>query len=500
MSADRTGEPSDQPHRARVMAVVFPLLLAAHLVVAGVCRFNLRTSEDVEIALQWGIPVGCALWAYLVVATYRKTGWGDRNQGFGRIFLTSIGTAVASALVICSLHWTVPCEGYEVARYYRALALSASVFVFANAAIVFVLIALLYVLCARLWTSILIGMSITVLLHVIHMVKYIVLQQHLYTWDYMLLGDMFEVLPMMLSTAGAIGAIAGGGVIVVAIGAVAWKESPVDSLRRRAGLLLGGLSTVGVVLLLTTIGATGRGNEPREFFPMWNRLSYNSHYNKSGFYFALLRGTRYLENSRSPEGYSPEAMERIARQYPRTKGEIVPTADVILYMVESLADLSEYGLTYRTDPIPNFHAIARRHAGGRLIVPIYGGNTPNTEFEVLTGLSRVHPWPHDLSYAYRQWITDDTPALPWVFRRWGYRTAVVSGATADFFAEKEAYPRLGFHEFRALGDRAGVATKFDLVSDEAVVDEVISILRSAASEAEAGTTRRRPCFLSITTD
>jgi phosphoglycerol transferase MdoB-like AlkP superfamily enzyme len=493
--ADGTEQDVGGPRRPRAASRAFPLLLGGHLVVAGFLGFDLFTSDALEIALHWVAVVVGGVWALLVWRAYARSAWRERHPGFARLFPASVATALASALVLFALIVTVDCKPHEVERYIRALLLSVSVYPFANAAVAFALMSLVYLGTGRAWTSIWLGAVLTATLLGIHVAKYLVLQQHLYPWDYMLATDLAEILPVLLGTGGLLAAAAGFVAVLVVAVALARRERARESVGRRAVLFAGSVLTAGVLFLLLLVSTGRRDPTPHEYFPLWNRLSYNSHHNKSGFCFALLRGARHLWINRPPDGYSAAAMERIARAHPPGEVEVVPTADVILYMVESLGDLASYGLTYRTDPIPNFHGLVEKHGGGRLMVPTYGGSTSNTEFEALTGLSRVRPWPHQMVHAYRQWLTEDTPSLAWVFRDWGYRTAVVSGATGRYFAQRTAYPRLGFQAFHALGDREGVPERFGLVSDDAVVDEIIAILRG--NDAGAG---RGPWFLSVATD
>ncbi len=484
------GEITAQPNLA---ARLFLGLVAGQLLLAGLLQFDLQAYGVLEVLYQWAMILVGGAGVVFTMRAYRRSGWRTRHPAVHRILLTALATTVGSAGLLFLLHMAAFTHTYEVERYLRAFLLSISVYLFANAAVVFLGLGLLYLLTKRLWASIAIGLTVTGLLHGFHVAKYLILQQHLYVWDYMLVGDMLEVLPRYAGAGGETALLVLAASLVVGIAVLAWREAKGESLKRRAALVGGGLIATALLWIVTALSSTGPNEDPSEYFPLWNRHSYNSHYNKTGFHFALLRGSRYFALNSAPEGYSDEAMARIERTYPRGKNTVVPTADVIFYMVESLADYAEYGLAFEPDPLANFHALQRAHTRGRLIVPIFGGNTPNTEFEMLTGLSRVRPWPYDLSYAYRQWITGKTAALPWVFRDWGYQTAVVSGARDRYFGEVTAYPRLGFEQFRALGDVPGLPRKFGLVSDEAVVDDLIQLLSQEGPD-------RKPWFLSVTTD
>ncbi len=489
-------QPLSEASSARGPTARFLGLLAASLVLGGLLQFDLLVRAPWVIALHWTLLLACAALAWRVLEAYGRTGWREHERGFHVIFRASLIATVVSAVVLCALMVRLYCYPWDVERYLRALLLTVTVYLFANAAVVFATVGVLYLLSARLWTALFVGLTAWLALHVIHVSKLLSLQQHLYPWDYMLFDDLLEVLPLFLGSGGLTLVIVAFAVVALMAGLLAWREGPGEALKRRAVICGGGLLAALGLFLLSGIRVAPGDEDPSEYFPLWNAHSYHSHYNKTGLYFTLLRGTRHWGQNSAPEGYTADTPARLERTYPRTPDDTVPTADVIFYMIESLADLAQYGVTFREDPLPNFHAIQREGTAGRVVVPIYGGNTPNTEFEVLTGLSRVRPWPHDLSYAYRQWITDDTPALPWVFREWGYRTAVISGATGRYFGQAEAYPRLGFEAFHALGDRKGLPRKFGLVSDMAVFSAVEDAL-DPVTDADGP---HEPCFLAITTD
>ena len=107
------------------------------------------------------------------------------------------------------------------------------------------------------------------------------------------------------------------------------------------------------------------------------------------------------------------------------------------------------------DPSDSQSAIAKLagigFAEGTAISPIYGGTTPNAEFEVLTGLpiksfhSGIIPYQH-----YVQYLSDQTRALPRLLTERGYQAHAFHNFTRRFWLRDQVYPRLGFQSFDGM--------------------------------------------------
>lgn len=116
---------------------------------------------------------------------------------------------------------------------------------------------------------------------------------------------------------------------------------------------------------------------------------------------------------------------------------------------------------------------------GKLQVPVFGGRTLQTEFEVLSG-APIAFYPGSM-FAYYELVDHPIDALPRVLDGLGYRTVVIHPHDRGFWRRGSAMPDLGFGSFqdidsflypRDFSDR-------DKVSDEALTRIVLAALDAA---------------------
>ena len=87
------------------------------------------------------------------------------------------------------------------------------------------------------------------------------------------------------------------------------------------------------------------------------------------------------------------------------------------------------------------------------VSPVYGGTTPNAEFEVLTGIpirsfrDGIIPYQH-----YVQYISDASRTLPRLLAARGYATTAYHNFTPRFWLRDQIYPKLGFGRFLSMDD------------------------------------------------
>ena len=161
-------------------------------------------------------------------------------------------------------------------------------------------------------------------------------------------------------------------------------------------------------------------------------------------------------------------------------GGVQPGVDrppnLVLVLVDSFLDTARLDARFTEDPLPFFHRLRSERPERSLIVPNFGVPSPNTEFELLTGLSMAF-LPRG-AIPYRQWIGRDLPALPRLLRDHGYRTHAVLTDGPALFDRALVLPRLGFESTRFLDADPGVARDATgrWVSDEAVVDAVLELV------------------------
>jgi len=90
---------------------------------------------------------------------------------------------------------------------------------------------------------------------------------------------------------------------------------------------------------------------------------------------------------------------------------------------------------------------------GQAISPVYGGTTPNAEFEVLTGIpvkifqSGIIPYQH-----YLQYITPESRTMPRLLREHGYAAHAFHNFEPKFWLRDQIYPLFGFASFDSMDD------------------------------------------------
>ncbi len=117
------------------------------------------------------------------------------------------------------------------------------------------------------------------------------------------------------------------------------------------------------------------------------------------------------------------------------------------------------------------------------VSPVYGGTTPNAEFEVLTGVpiktfqSGIIPFQHYVAY-----FTDKSRALPRLLSQQGYATAAYHNFTRRFWLRDQVYPLFGFRRFVSMEDMSLVIQKNDWPTDEGLYRYVLDSIGGEAPQ------------------
>ena len=183
----------------------------------------------------------------------------------------------------------------------------------------------------------------------------------------------------------------------------------------------------------------------------------------------------------APQRYNPEEIGRIARTYfdgPVRKKARKEKVNLIIYMIESFMDPMELGLRFTKDPIPNFRALAHRYGRGKLVPPVFGGKSANSEFEVVTGMS-MYFTPAE-SCPYKQFIRRPTPGLPEILAGSGYRTLALHVESLSFYNYREVYPLLGYKTWQTLQEDPAAMLRLDTAGQRPSDDELVkAVVRSS---------------------
>lgn len=179
-------------------------------------------------------------------------------------------------------------------------------------------------------------------------------------------------------------------------------------------------------------------------------------YQKYGFAYTFIDTFADIGISR-PTDYNTDTVKDITRKAePNTTSETdVEEYDarpnIIFVQLESFfdADTLADDIIVSENATPNFHRLLENWPSGTLYVPVVGGGTANTEFEILTGMNIDSFGAGE--YPYYTVLRDATcESLCYVLEREGYTSTAVHNYMATFYGRNEVYANLGFDVFESM--------------------------------------------------
>ncbi len=185
-----------------------------------------------------------------------------------------------------------------------------------------------------------------------------------------------------------------------------------------------------------------------------------------------------------PEGYSVEAVEKIAAQYSESTGT-GQTPNIIVIMDEAFSDPLSIGeIPLSEDYMPFIRSLSENTIKGNAYVSVYGGNTANTEFEFLTGNS-IGLLPVN-TVPYQLFIKDKFPGIVYSLQNQGYVGNLgLHPYLPNGFNRATVYPLLGFEDFITLEDFNQDRKLRGKITDEADFDRVIEEYEKSKSQSDS---------------
>lgn len=191
---------------------------------------------------------------------------------------------------------------------------------------------------------------------------------------------------------------------------------------------------------------------------------------------------------KKPDGYSADEVDRIISNfnYDNSKnklesGQKLENPNIIVIVNESY---STVGAEFAENTIEKefLKTTSGNIIKGSLYVSIFGGNTPNTEFEFLTGNSMAFQPNDTIPFLM---LNSQIPSLNYILKEQGF-----SGMNAYHPCDKnnwnrnEAYNYLGFDEFLSEEDFTDASNIRDYTSDESVYKKLIYDYEELKTETE----------------
>lgn len=378
--------------------------------------------------------------------------------------------------------------------------------------VVWLFVLLTVAVLGRLWVSVGLVVTATVLVGFANYRKQQLLMEPLYPSDLAFVSNPGFVVQMagVASVATVVGVAAAvlGAAVVVGRWLSSWFRPP--QRRGRRGLywtvlavrLIGGVVSVAAIAHLTHFHQVGNVVKATydEHGAHWRAWHQSANYNGNGFVAGMLYNMP-LPAMRRPRDYGPATMQQLVTRYAGVAHRInsgrdpgaLQDVNVVFLLGEAFSDPTRVrGVELAEDPIPFTRSLMQRTTAGSMWSPKYGGGTANVEFEALTGMSLAQFRPQ-MTTPY-QMLVPNHGAFPSVARflsRHGHDTLALHSFTSALYRRAEVYPILGFDDADFADEMSHTATLEDnqFVSDRATFNEVLSRLEGS----------ERPMFLNVVT-
>ncbi len=184
---------------------------------------------------------------------------------------------------------------------------------------------------------------------------------------------------------------------------------------------------------------------------------------------------KYLKVEK-PEGYSDKEAKEVLSSYSPEKSKTDEYPDILVFMDEAFSDPAVDGdFSTNIDYMPFIHSLekgAENTVTGYVNVSVNGGNTPNSEFEFLTG--NTMGFLPEGSIAFQQYVLRNMESLPAYLKRFGYSTLASHPYRASGWDRPRVWKLLGFDEllFDDYFDQKNPERVRRYVSDESCFDIV----------------------------
>lgn len=197
----------------------------------------------------------------------------------------------------------------------------------------------------------------------------------------------------------------------------------------------------------------------------------------------FLAGIPFLSVER-PTGYNASEVEKILEDKEKNiKNNVFmeEKPDIILIMNESFADLNLLGpLKLTEDPLKFFNSLSEDVVRGNLVVPVFGGGTCNSEFEVITGYSTGFLLTG--SFPFTSYIRKETSNLGSQLKKNGYYSIFMHPFGNTGWNRENVYKMFDFDKSLFLDDFKNIDTIREYISDKANYKEVIKEYEKAKKE------------------
>ena len=198
--------------------------------------------------------------------------------------------------------------------------------------------------------------------------------------------------------------------------------------------------------------------------------------------FSIQLGKTFVSK---PDGYSAEAIKSLEERYSLENSEQTDeTPHIIVIMNESFADLRVLGEKFKTNKevTPFFDSLDENVVKGFALSSIFGGKTPNSEYEFLTGNTMA--FLPEGSIAYQQYVKEDSYSIVKHLSSLGYSCTATHPFYASGWMRDTVWYKMGFDSISFVEAYSGDETIREYISDKAMYQKIIEDFENRASDSK----------------
>lgn len=179
-------------------------------------------------------------------------------------------------------------------------------------------------------------------------------------------------------------------------------------------------------------------------------------FKNNGFAYSLVDETFSMIRSK-PDGYSEEAIRKIREEVDKKEKEdgrkiykSKQSPNIIMVQLEAFMDPTKIqGITFNKDPITNMRKLMKNYTSGYMNVPVVGGGTARTEYEVLSGSNFNYLEQGEIPY---HTFLSEKPSISIAtnLKKKGYKTVAIHNYIKKFYNRDNGLANLGFEKFIPL--------------------------------------------------
>lgn len=300
----------------------------------------------------------------------------------------------------------------------------------------------------------------------------------LFPYDFVQIGQLGEVIPMISGAFSLPIVFAISLSIVVAV--FLWWKLPKITLGwiTRLVLLAPVVYLVYSFFLYEDRFTAAYYEEYASIMP-WNQQN-NYYYN--GPVIGMISNLK-IDVVQKPDSYSEPAVEESMIYAEEIGGEGISgekeavKPNIVLYLNETFWDPTNLDVKFSEDPMPNIRSLMEENPAGTFFSPAFGGETANVEFEALTSFSMNYINPG--GNPFNNLLSNKSyPSFVSYLNDRGYHTEAMHPNGGNLYRRQNVYPNLGFNTYKFIDDMT--YTEKDnkqFVSDESVARELLDTLK-----------------------